>query len=132
MAKKLSGGGLSSNKLVRVGLHAGPASTNKINPAGVSQFGYATGSRINKEHGYGTENSAVRVNAGTMSQVPLGNAVAGNVKGGGPGTGRTVYRSAQQGTHGPVAGPAPVQGRDIFAQFPPEQADKSSLVRTRR
>ena len=50
---------------------------------------------------FGTENSALPVNQGTMSQVRLGNDLARNVGGGGPGTGRTVYRT---GYRGPMAG----------------------------
>jgi hypothetical protein len=129
--KKLSGGGLTSNKLVRPGVRTGPASTNKISPRGVSQYGYATGAEIEWAGSHGTRNTALPVNEGTMKQVPLGNQVALNVKGGGPGTGRTVMRTGSQSLHGPVAGPAPIQGRSIFDQFPPEVTDKSPLVHKR-
>jgi hypothetical protein len=37
-------------------------------------------------------------------QSPLGNALARNVGGGGPGTGRDVYRSGANMTHGDVVG----------------------------
>ena len=113
MAAKLSGGGITSNKLVRPGVRSGPPSTNKISPRGVSQYGYATGSKMKEPGSFTTENSALPVNQGTGAQVPMGNAVALNVKGGGPGTGRTLYRSGSQAVHGPVAGPAPAQGREI-------------------
>jgi hypothetical protein len=78
---KLSGGGINSRVVKRVGIKTGPASSNKISPRGVSQYGYATGSMLTREHSYTTQNSALLVNAGTMPQVPLGNAVPLNVKG---------------------------------------------------
>src|SRR6516225_4953859 len=131
MAKTtLSGGGIRSNKLVRVSVRTGPPSTNVISPRGVSQYGYAAGSRLNKTGSFTTENSALPVNAGTMSQVPMGNAVARNVGGGGPGTGRTVHRTGTQSLHGKPVG-SPVQGRDILGAFGPEVTDKSPLVRRR-
>ena len=126
---KITGGGIQSRIVKKVGVRTGPASSNKISPRGASQYGYATGSRLNKTGSFTTHNSALPVNAETMPKVPMGNAVALNVKGGGPGTGRTTYRSGYQGLHGPVAGPAPVQGREILGQFGPETINKSSLVR---
>jgi hypothetical protein len=134
MRRVTSGGGLTSNKLVRPGVKPGPASTNKISPRGVSQFGYATGAEIERAGSYGTRNTALPVNAGTMSQVPLGNAVALNVKGGGPGAGREVHRSGSQSLHGaPVHGSTPPgQPRDILSAFGPEPTDRSPLVERRR
>jgi hypothetical protein len=126
---KLSGGGIRSNKLVRPGVRVGPASTNKIDPRGVSQYGYATGSRLERSGSYTTDNTALPVNAGTMSQVRLGNDVARNVGKGGPGTGRTVYRSGYQATHGPVVqGSAPGR-RDTLAEYGPETSGASTVRR---
>jgi hypothetical protein len=99
MAQKLSGGGITSNKLKSVGVRTGPASTNKIDPRGVSQLGYSTGSLMTGPGGFTSKNSAIPVHAGTAPQVELGNKVAGNVKGGGPGAGRVVMRSGSQGQH---------------------------------
>ena len=128
---KLSGGGITSNKLVRPGVRTGPASTNKIDPRGVSQYGYATGSRIHKSGSYGTENTALPVNVGTAPQVPMGNQVALNVKGGGPGAGRTVMRTGSQSRHGaPVQGSTPTP-RDILSEYGREVTDKGTLVRRR-
>jgi hypothetical protein len=134
MSRAKSGGGITSNKLVRPGVRTGPASTNKIDPRGISQYGYATGSRIHKSGSYGTENTALPVNVGTMGQVPLGNQVALNVKGGGPGAGRTVMRTGSQSLHGePVRGSMPPsQPRDILSEFGREPTDKSPLVERRR
>ena len=128
---KLSGGGITSNKLVRPGVRSGPPSTNKIDPRGVSQYGYATGSKMKEPGSFTTENSALPVNQGTGAQVPMGNAVALIVGGGGPGTGRTLYRTGTQAVHGPVAGPAPVRGREILGAFGPETMSRDSLVRKR-
>jgi hypothetical protein len=128
--KKLSGGGITSNKLVRPGVRTGPASTNKIDPRGVSQYGYSTGSLMTGPGGFTSKNSALPVNAGTAPQVPMGNAVAASTVCGVGGS-RTVMRSGSQSLHGTASGPAPVQGRDIFAQFPPETSSQASLVRRR-
>jgi hypothetical protein len=126
---KLSGGGINSRVVKRVGVRTGPASTNKISPRGVSQYGYATGSTLTREHSFTTKNSALPVNQGTMKQVPLGNAVALNVKGGGPGTGRTTYRTGYQGQHGaPVQGSTPTP-KDTLAEYGPETSSRGSLVR---
>jgi len=128
---KLSGGGIQMNKNVSGKVRAGPPNTNVISPRGVSQYGYAAGSKMKEPGSFTTENSALPVNQGTGAQVPMGNAVALNVGGGGPGTGRTVMRSGSQALHGPVAGPAPVQGREILGAFGPEVTDKATLVRKR-
>jgi hypothetical protein len=130
MANKLSGGGIGSNKLVHPSVRTGPASTNKISERGVSQYGYATGSKIDRGN-YTTANSALPVNQGTMKQVPLGNQVALNVVGrAGPGAGREVHRSGSQGQHG-----APAQGsspgpRDILSEFG-RDAPAASMVHRR-
>jgi hypothetical protein len=128
---KLSGGGIQMNKNVREKVRAGPPSTNLISARGVSQLGYATGSRMKEAGSYTTENSALPVKQGTAAQVPLGNQLATNVGGGGPGTGRTLYRTGTQAVHGPVVAGNTPQGRSIFAQYPPEVTDKSPLVHKR-
>ena len=127
--KKLSGGGIQSNKLVRPGVRTGPPSTNKISPRGVSQYGYSAGSKLARAGSFTTENSSLPVNAGAMPQVRLGNDVARNVGAGGPGTGRTVYRSGYQAMHGQPVG-SPVQGREILGQYGAETSG-ASLVRKR-
>jgi hypothetical protein len=129
MAQKLSGGGIGSNKLVRPSARTGPASTNKINPRGVSQYGYATGSRLSGTGSYTIENSALPVRAGTAKQEPLGNTIALNVKGGGPGAGRTVMRAGSQGRHGePVQGSSPGR-RDILSEYGRETTGASTVRR---
>jgi hypothetical protein len=126
--KPVSGGGINSNKLVRVGVKTGPPSSNIKSPRGVSQYGYSPGSTLRREGSFTTQSSALPVNAGTMPQVKMGNAVAASTKAG-PGGSRQVLRSGGQGLHGPVHGPAPVQGRDILGAFGPETSNRGSLVR---
>jgi hypothetical protein len=126
--KIVSGGGISSNKLVRVGVRTGPANTNKISPRGVSQLGYATGSMMKGPGSFSSKNSALPINAGVASQVPSGNAVAASTVCGVGGS-RTVYKTGTQMLHGKVAGPAPIQGREILGAFGPETSNRGSLVR---
>ncbi len=90
MAKARSGGGLTSNKLVRPSVKAVPASTSKVSPAGVAQLGRPTAFK---------KDAMVQGRAG---QVPLGNQLVTNVGKGGPGTGRQVHYCGSQGTHGAV------------------------------
>jgi hypothetical protein len=54
--------------------------------------------------------------------VPFGNEVALNVKGGGPGAGRTLHgQSGTQGCHGkPASGNAPAKNHDILRDFGPD------------
>src|SRR6516225_1705361 len=125
-----SGGGYNSKQVKKVGVKSGAPSTNKISPRGVSQLGYATGGRLRREGSFTSDSTSLPVNVGTMKQVPMGNAVATNVGKGGPGTGRTVMARGSQALHGSVAGPAPVQGREILGQFGPE-SNPASLVRRR-
>jgi hypothetical protein len=120
MPKKISGGGIQSSKLVRVGVNAGPSNSRIIDPRGVSQLGYSPGSTIRKGGGYTAENSALPMLQGTMKQVPLGNQLATNVGKGSPGAGRQVYKSGYQSLHGqPVQGSTP-QPKDILSAFGPD------------
>jgi hypothetical protein len=120
---KLSGGGITSNKLVREDVRSAPRTTNVVNPRGLSQYGTATGSMLNKQGSFTSRNSAEPMfDAPKADRVPMGNALVNNVGQGGPGAGRTVMRAGSQATHGPVAAPAPVHGRDIFREFPSSQS----------
>ena len=103
MAKIKSGGGITSNKFVQPNIRTG--SPNKgTSPAAADQLGQSVSfKREQVEMG--------RAYQGT----PLGNEIALNVKGGGPGKGREVFRSGSQGRHGPpVAGePRQVSTADV-------------------
>jgi hypothetical protein len=89
MTKPRSGGGLTSNKLVRPSVRTGPPNSRVVNPGGADQLGQ----HMTKA------SAATPLYGGTFSQVPSGNAVAKNVGKGGPGAGRTIHRSGSQGTH---------------------------------
>jgi len=130
MPKKVSGGGIRSNKLVNVGVKTGPASTNVVSPRGVSQYGYATGSRISSTGSYTTENTSLPVVERKAGESVLGHVKALDVGKGGPGTGRTIYKSGYQSLHGaPVKGSTP-KARDILGEFGRERSG-SSLIRKR-
>jgi hypothetical protein len=127
---KLSGGGIEGNKVVREGVRSAPRTTNVVNPRGLSQYGTATGSMLNKQGSFTSRNSAEPVfDAPKADRVPMGNALVNNVGQGGPGTGRTVYQSGTQQMHGaPVQGSSPAP-KDFLSQFGPEVTDKNTLVR---
>jgi hypothetical protein len=109
MARAKSGGGITSNKLVRVGVKAGPWRTNVVEPHAPDFLGQSTA--FKKPPLY----------SGTAPQVALGNDLVTNVGAGGPGKGRTVMRSGSQGTHGPTTGSVE-QGRDILSEYGPEKS----------
>jgi hypothetical protein len=109
MSKAKSGGGLTSNKLVRPEVRTG-SPYKGTSPAAASQLGQSTSFR--------KENVGVGP-AYTGSK--LGNEVALNVGKGGVGTGRTVHHCGSQGTHGNVnpGQVRPKQGYDI-SDFGPD------------
>jgi hypothetical protein len=95
--KKLSGGGITMSKNVSPPVRTGSPS-KATSPCAASQLGQSTA--FKKEN--------VEVGPGG-SRVPLGNEVALNVQGGGPGKGRETFRSGTQGTHGPTVAGEPRQ-----------------------
>jgi hypothetical protein len=89
MAKARSGGGLTSNKLVNVGVRTG-AQSKGSSPASASQLGQSTA--FTKE----------QVNAGRgYDGAKLGNEVALNSKSA-PGQGRQIHACGSQGQWGPT------------------------------
>jgi hypothetical protein len=132
MAKSTSGGGITSNKLVSVGVKGGSRTTQVVSPRGLSQLGAAQGGKLTREGSFTGVNSSLPVFAGNKpAATALGNALTNNVGKGGPGTGRTTLVRGTQGVHGPVAGPNPIQGREILGAYGPETSNPSSLVRKR-
>jgi hypothetical protein len=113
MSKARSGGGITSNRNVRPAMR-NPTQSKAVSPGGASQLGLAMGAL--KGHG----NAAERLFQGRAPQSTLGNELAKNVGGGGPGTGRTVHRAGSQMQYGPSAGTPPAKGRDILSGFGPE------------
>jgi hypothetical protein len=114
MAKAIrSGGGITSNKLSQ----KQEATREKprmhgASPGGADQLGQKMGLKRGFEPIY----------SGAGFPTKLGNELATNVQGGGPGKGRVTYRAGSQGTHGPVVQSTRPQGRDILGGFGPESS----------
>src|SRR5262249_48068653 len=108
---KLSGGGITSNKLVHPNIRTGQP-YKASSPASASQLGQSVSFKREQ------------VDVGrAYTGAPLGNQVALNVGAGGAGTGRTVHHCGSQGTHGPVnPGHSTPAGRDILSEFGPEKS----------
>ena len=107
--KKLSGGGITSNKLVHPSIRTGSPSKGSV-PGAADQLGQATAFR--KE----------QVGAGRgYDGAKYGNELALNSKSA-PGQGRTIHPCGSQGTHGPVAGAPRPQGADILSEFGKERS----------
>lgn len=88
MAKAKSGGGITMNKNVNVGIKAGSRSRDLAGPANAAQPGMIE-----------YQNSRPLIAAKAPAFGPgMGNDLARNVGKGGPGTGRTLY--GQCGTQG--------------------------------
>src|SRR6476646_10028488 len=104
--RKLSGGGIQSNKLVRPGIRTGSPRRGS-SPAAADQLGQSTA--FKKEN--------VEVRPAYNSGVPLGNAKTLDVGTGGPGKGRQTHHCGSQGQHGPVAGQPRTESRDILSEF---------------
>ena len=110
-------GGATMNKNVRVPIRTGSPTANKVSPAAAANIGVAKGDHV-------TEKGTVRrppepLVTGKMPAVPMGNAVALNVGGGGPGKRRVIHERGTQSQHGPVAGSPEPKGRDILSDFGP-------------
>jgi hypothetical protein len=86
---KQSGGGIASNKNVRPGVNVGSRSTNAVSPGAVDRLGQQVVMTRAK----------APLEKPVKAAVKLGNEVALNVRGGGPGAGRKVYRTGGQGCH---------------------------------
>jgi hypothetical protein len=122
-----SGGGIGMNKNVRPSMQTGKSS-RQWHQGGVSQFGESVGGHVtNKGADTGYRGDPVRGSfrpPGAPGSVPLGNQLATNVGGGGPGAGRVLYgQSGTQGQHGsPAPGNAPTKVRDTLAEYGPEKS----------
>src|SRR5215471_296120 len=112
--KKLSGGGIQSNKNVKVGVQTG-GPNRAINSAYPSQLGAHFGNH--SEKGDTGKTGAVKMEAGSALPSKLGNELATNVGQGGPGTGRTVYRSGYQALHGAAVQGSTPKPVDILNQY---------------
>jgi hypothetical protein len=110
-----SGGGYGMSKNVSPPVRTGVGGLS-ARPAGVAQIGTAVGDHVtNRPGSTGYRGEKLHSPERNFQPVKLGNEVALNVKGGGPGAGRTLYgQSGLQGTHGPVAGSRRPPGRQIL------------------
>jgi len=108
-------GGIGSRVVTKQAVRTGQPARG-VNPGRVAQHGLALGNKAT--------DSTKRLNpvepkfTQSPPSVKLGNEVAKNVGGGGPGAGRTVMRSGAQGTHGPVAPGNPPPAGELFPGWP--------------
>ena len=88
-------------------------------PAGVAQIGASQGNHITSKGATPYRGEPLH-NERNFQPVKFGNEVALNVGPGGCGTGRTIYKTGTQTTHGPtVPGNPPAKSTDILNQFGP-------------
>jgi len=98
-----SGGGATSNKLVKPTVRGGPSSTKIVSVSAAGSIGRAKGDHVGTSGGKTVARPKDPLIQGTRSQVPSGNAVALNVGKGGPGAGRVLHGQAgSQSQHGPA------------------------------
>jgi hypothetical protein len=122
---KGSGGGAGMNKNVSPPVRYGQARKEK-RVAAVSQIGQSMGNHVTDRRQ--VVNPIERLEGRQGISVPLGNEVARNVGGGGPGAGRVVMKTGSQSTHGSVNPGRSTPARDILNDFGPDSAG----VRSRR
>jgi hypothetical protein len=97
--KNIPAGGVGSRVVTERPVRTG-AGSRSARPAGVAQIGTSIGDHITNKSDTGYRGERLH-NDRSFQPVPFGNEVALNVKGGGPGAGRTLYGQAgSQGTHG--------------------------------
>jgi len=131
MAKKDSGGGLTSNKLVRPEVRTGTGAKG-VKPGYTSQLGSMKGTHVTDRaetpaSGALITKDAIRPPAGGNQR--LGNELATNVGKGGPGAGRTLYgqsgTNCQYGAADPGNPAKPSIGpKDILSDFGPERGKR--------
>ena len=88
------GGGIASKQHVRKPVRTG-AAREHIQKAGVAQLGQMQGNHATNK-GATNYKGVGLIGPKSPISVPLGNEVALNVGGGGPGTGRTIYKTGTQ------------------------------------
>jgi len=111
-----SGGGIGMNKNVEPRVRTGTGSRG-THPGGVAQLGQHTGDHTTNRPGSSGYRGEPLHNNRNFQPVPFGNAVALNVGKGGPGTGRTIYRTGSQCQTGTNPGnPRPNTYRDALEQ----------------
>lgn len=119
MSKGGAGGGPGSKSLAKVNTYfTDHQSARGVNPGHVAQFGEAQGNRaMDKQTNYRGDPKGTAAPAGGAA--PLGNAVATNVGGGGPGTGRVLYgQCGTQQQYGKPEGTVRPPGRSFDDRGP--------------
>jgi hypothetical protein len=110
-----AGGGINSRVNVTKPVRTGQPAT-KISPRGVSQYGSSIGNH-STDSGRVLTKGVETTHQGPMGgpgSVKLGNEVALNVGGGGPGKGRVLYgQCGTQSQYGPVEGTVRPPGRSF-------------------
>jgi len=110
------GGGLHSKQTVHSRNPKVEPRARAINPSAVNQLGNFDGDHVT-HRGDSTGYRGEPLVRGAGYNAPVGPT---NMMPSGPGSGREVMRSGQQGQHGSVAGSRAPQGRDILGSFGPE------------
>jgi hypothetical protein len=90
-----SGGGIGMNKNVQPPIRTGGGS-HSARPGGVRQLGQSQGSHVTRHSDSDYPGEKLHNASKDFQPVPFGNQVALNVKGGGPGTGRTLHGQSRQ------------------------------------
>jgi hypothetical protein len=118
MAMKRSGaaGGYGSNKVVHSTNHKTEPKPRAASPAAVSQIGSSMGNHV-MEGKTKVQGAAVPLYSGKGYATPKGPTECGQ----GPGAGRVIMKTGQQGQHGPVSGQKPSPARGILGPKGGEQ-----------
>jgi hypothetical protein len=117
----VKGGGIGSRVVKEVGYRTGKPAT-RISPGGASQIGESVGNKATDSNRM-LRKSADPVRegsfpAGSIGAVKLGNEVARNVCGGGPGKGRELLgKSGTNQVYGAPAQGNPPKGGELFPGF---------------
>jgi hypothetical protein len=106
------GGGIASKQHVRKPVRTG-AAREHIQKAGVAQLGQMQGNHATNK-GATNYKGVGLIGPKSPISVPLGNEVALNVGGGGPGTGRTIYKTGTQCMTGAPAQGNPPPAGELF------------------
>jgi hypothetical protein len=107
-----SGGGITSNKLVKVTTVHGSRDTKMVAPTAAAHIGRSVGNHASEAGGKTLQRPNVPLYKPTRDAAPLGNEVAKNVGRGAPGAGRILHgQSGSQGQHGPANQGSPMPGQ---------------------
>jgi hypothetical protein len=113
MSRAKSGGGARSKNVVQKPVRTG-AERRHIQKAAVAQIGQRQGDHVTNRAGSTGYRGESLIGPKSPISVPLGNEVALNVRGGGPGTGRTIYKTGTQCMTGAPAKGNPPASKNVF------------------